>query len=77
MATVKFSVPDEIKDAFNEAFKGQNKSAVVAELMREAVARAQRRQQSHDAIGRILDRRPRAPILSDKEIGAIRESGRP
>ena len=30
MATVNFSVPDEVKVAFDKAFSGQNKSAVVA-----------------------------------------------
>jgi hypothetical protein len=28
MGTVNFSIPDEVKDSFNEAFAGQNKSAV-------------------------------------------------
>jgi len=44
MSTMNFSVPDDVKEAFNEAYKGQNKSAVIAELMREAVERAQRKQ---------------------------------
>jgi hypothetical protein len=35
MATVNFSVPDDVKEAFNIAYQGQNKSAVIAELMRE------------------------------------------
>ena len=40
MPTVNFSVPDDVKDAFNTTFEGQNKSAVIAELMREPVTRA-------------------------------------
>ncbi len=39
MPTVNFSVPEDVKDAFNTAFEGQNKSAVIADLMREAVER--------------------------------------
>ena len=39
MATVNFSVPDDVKNAFNEAFAGRNKSAVIADPMREAVER--------------------------------------
>ncbi len=77
MATVNFSVPDEVKVAFNEAYKGQNKSAVIAELMREAVERAQSKQRSHEAIGRILDRRKHAPAVTDEELRAAREEGRP
>ena len=43
MPTVNFSVPEDVKLAFNTTFDGQNKSAVIAELMREAVERAQSR----------------------------------
>lgn len=43
MATVNFSVPEDVKQAFNAAFDGQNKSAVIADLMRQAVERLQRR----------------------------------
>jgi len=34
VATVNFSVPDEVKEAFNQTFEGQNKSAIIAALMR-------------------------------------------
>ena len=34
MPTVSFSVPADVKKAFNAAFEGQNKSAVMADLMR-------------------------------------------
>ena len=34
MATVSFSVPDGVKDAFDEAFTCRDKSAVIADLMR-------------------------------------------
>jgi metal-responsive CopG/Arc/MetJ family transcriptional regulator len=77
MATVNFSVPDDVKDAFNEAYKGQNKSAVIAELMREAIERAQRKQRSHEAITRIMERRKHAPAMSNEELQAAREDGRP
>ena len=77
MSTVNFSVPDEVKQAFNETFQGQNKSAIITELMLEAVERARRRQQSHEAIARILERRKRAPIVTEDEIQTAREDGRP
>ena len=77
MSTVNFSVPDDVKKAFNEAYKGQNKSAVIAELMREAVERAQRKQRSHDAIASILERRKHAPAFTEEEFRAAREEGRP
>ncbi len=37
MGTMNFSVPDEVKDAFNEAFKHDNKSAIVVGLLRRAI----------------------------------------
>jgi hypothetical protein len=77
MATVNFSVPDDVKVAFNAAYQGQNKSAVIAELMREAVERAQRKQRSHDAIESILERRKHAPAITEEEFRAAREEGRP
>ncbi len=41
MAIVNFSVPADVKTAFDRTFKNQNKSAVIAELMRRAVEEAQ------------------------------------
>ncbi len=77
MATVNFSVPDEVKAAFNSAFAGQNKSAVIADLMREAVERSQRQQRSRLAIGRILERRADAPLQDAATLDTSRRQGRP
>ena len=77
MSTVNFSVPEEVKQAFNETFQGQNKSAIIADLMREAVERAERKLGHHRAIARILERRKNAPTVSEEEIRASREDGRP
>ncbi len=77
MATVNFSVPDDVKDAFNETFKDRNKSAIVADLMREAVDRFRRRKQSHRAIRQILERRRGRQALSDDDIRTARRTGRP
>jgi metal-responsive CopG/Arc/MetJ family transcriptional regulator len=37
MATVNFSVPDDVKMEFDKAFGKQNKSSIIADLMRRAV----------------------------------------
>lgn len=77
MATVNFSIPDEVKEAFNAAFAGQNKSAIIAELMMEAVEQQKIRQKRAQAIDSLLaPRRVRQPV-SDEEIRAAREDGRP
>lgn len=77
MSTVNFSVPDEVKEEFNAVFSGQNKSAIIAELMREAVERARRKERSRAAISRILSRRKRAPAVTEASFRKAREKGRP
>ena len=77
MATVNFSVPQDVKDAFNATFEGQNKSAVIADLMREAVDRAQSHQQHRNAVERILARRVNAPGITQTAFRKAREEGRP
>jgi hypothetical protein len=37
MATVNYSVPEKVKQTFNQTFAGRNKSAIIAELMMRAV----------------------------------------
>jgi predicted deacylase len=76
MATINFSVPEDVKVAFNEMFNDQNKSAIITELMREAVVRAQARQRSRSAIENILERRGAAPVLSEERFRIAREDGR-
>lgn len=77
MATVNFSVPDEVRNDFNRTFKGQNKSAIIAGLMRRAVEEA-RRQVEREAIFRALtSRRSRRPPAGDRSIAAARKRGRP
>lgn len=77
MATINFSVPEDVKAAFNETFNNQNKSAVITELMREAVERVQSRQRSRDAIFNILSRHDDAPVLTESAFRRAREDGRP
>ena len=43
-----------VKIAFNTVFEGQNKSAVIADLMSDVVEREQRRKQHCSAVDRIL-----------------------
>jgi len=77
VSTVNFSVPEDVKQSFNETFEGQNKSAIIAGLMREAVERAVRKQRSRQAIARILKRRKHAPTVTAEDIRAARGAGRP
>lgn len=72
MATVNYSVPDEVKEIFNKTFAGRNKSAVIARVMVQAVEEEERRAQSDRAIDRILSRRATRPALTTEQIRAAR-----
>jgi hypothetical protein len=76
MATVNFSVPDDVRDLFNATFAHTNKSAVIAELMREAVERAARQRARQHAIESILKRRSKAPARSAAALAVSRKLDR-
>ena len=73
MSTVNFSVPDEVKEAFNATFEGHNKSAIVARLMMQAVEEEERRRERRKAMARILKRRGAARPVSAARIRTARE----
>ncbi len=77
MATVNFSVPDEVKAAFNKIFAKKNKSAIIAQLMRDAVEERQRQQRRAQTIDALLKLREKMPSVSAATIRAAREKGRP
>lgn len=77
MATVNFSVPDNVKVAFDRAFGDQNKSAIIADLMRRAVAEATRRKRREEIFRKLTQRRAQRPSLSNEEARAARTAGRP
>jgi metal-responsive CopG/Arc/MetJ family transcriptional regulator len=77
MATMNFSVPDDVKQEFNAAFAGENKSAVIASLMRQAVAERRRVSRRADVIEALFDlRRGQAPATTE-EVTRARTAGRP
>lgn len=77
MATVNFSVPEEVKRTFNQAFAGANKSAVVAQLMRQAVEERRRQERRRRAIERLLRLRRRMKPVTQLAIRVARVKGRP
>lgn len=74
MATISFSVPHDVKEAFNRNFEGQNKSAVIAELMRRAIAEALTRRKETFRI--LTEGRKDRAAVTDEEFRKIREEGR-
>lgn len=77
MATVNFSVPDDVKAEFDKTFRGQNKSAIIADLMRKAVADAKLRKRRVDIFRTLTQGRSERPSLPDARIRVSRTTGRP
>ncbi|MBT8342867.1 MAG: hypothetical protein HKP58_20290 [Desulfatitalea sp.] len=73
MATVNYSVPDEVKKTFNAVFAGRNKSAIITELMLRGIEEEKDRQRSAKAIDRLLARRKTKRPVDSSRIRAARE----
>jgi hypothetical protein len=73
MGTMNFSIPDDVKEAFNKAFDGENKSAIIANLMRRAVEERARDQRSRDFVERMRQIRARSRPVTEEEIRRARE----
>ena len=77
MATVNFSVPEDVKERFNKAFSGQNKNQIIAELMDRAIQEQALKKRRAKAIEGLVSRRARRPSASNSTIRKAREAGRP
>jgi hypothetical protein len=77
MAFVNFSVPDEVKAAFDRAFQGRNKSAVIAELMKKAVAEREREERRLALFETLTARRALRPAVKTRRLREARIRGRP
>jgi predicted transcriptional regulator len=77
MATVNFSVPDDIKEAFQATFASENRSAIIASLMTQAVEERKRQQRRAAAIDALLGLRQAQRPASHEEVRRARQAGRP
>lgn len=85
VATVNFSVPDDINARFSATFKGRNKSAILSRLMEQAVEQEEQRLRKVKAIDGLLALRAAAGKKStgktarttDAAIRKARRLGRP
>ncbi|MBA3967971.1 MAG: hypothetical protein H0X47_19795 [Nitrospirales bacterium] len=77
MATVNFSVPEDVKKQFDKVFAGKNKSAVLTQLRQQAIEEQKRIGQRKRAIDQLLALREKAPRVTDKNIRFARSQGRP
>jgi len=77
MGIMNFSIPDDVRDAFNEEFKHENKSAIVSELMRRAVEERRRRMNRESLVKQMRRMRAASPGFTKEQIRKAREEGRP
>ncbi len=77
MATVNFSVPDEVKAEFDKAFGDQNKSAIIAELMRRAVRERQLQIRRERLFRQLSGARRKRPSFTSEEVRRSRAAERP
>jgi hypothetical protein len=69
MATMSFSVPDDVRDKFNQVFEGQNKNAVITTLMLHAIAEEEERRRSLGLVERLRLVNRKDPLLADEDLG--------
>ena len=77
MATMNFSVPDDVKAAFNRAYARANKSAIITQLLRQAVEEQRKLVRRRRAIDQLLQLRRKAPPSSARALRSARLKGRP
>ncbi len=73
MATINFSVPEDIKRAFNDEFSQENKSAILTRLMQQAIEENKKKKRRYDAIDTILALRIKQAAAPVDEIKKARE----
>ncbi len=73
MATVNFSVPEDVKQDFNDEFAQENKSAILTGLMKQAIEENQKKKRCYDAIDAILALRENQTVVSTDDISHARE----
>lgn len=57
MSTVHFSVPNDVKDAFNRTFEAHNKSVIIADLISKAVSEAEAQTHRKEAFRNLTEDR--------------------
>ncbi len=77
MARMRFSVPDDVKRAFDREFAGEYKSRVIARLMMQAVEERNLQRTRASAIDAVLKRRRACKPITLKQFRAARTTGRP
>jgi hypothetical protein len=73
MGTMNFSIPDDVKDRFNNAFEGENKSAIITRLMIEAIEEKERARRSRNFVERLRAIRELGEPIASEDIARARQ----
>ena len=76
MATVNYSIPDDVKELFNTAFAGSNRSAVISGLMQQAAEHELRLKRRRESVDALLAEHASVPQVSVASVHAAREEVR-
>jgi hypothetical protein len=83
MTIMTIRIPDDVKEAFDKAFEGEDKDAIIAQFIREGLAAKAKTSEEdaarhrREAVDEILRLRKQPPYFSDAQIKQAREEGRP
>ncbi|HIJ81237.1 MAG TPA: hypothetical protein HPP76_05965 [Desulfuromonadales bacterium] len=76
MATVNYSIPDDVKELFNTAFAGANRSAVISGLMQQAAEHELRLKHRRESVDSLLADRATVSQVTTESVSAAREEMR-
>jgi hypothetical protein len=71
MATMSFSVPDDVRDRFDAVFEGHNKTAIITTLMLNAIEEEERRRRSLGLVERLRLVSARSRLAADEDGGRV------
>lgn len=77
MVTVSFSIPEELKNAFNETFDVINQDVIIRDLIGQAITEENLKRQRRRAIDALLALRNTIPPITAPELREARQENRP
>ena len=76
MTTVNFSVPEYVKQEFNQYFATENKSAILTQLMQQAIETRKQQQRRAIAISKVLELHDTQAPVSMETIEQLKHESR-
>jgi hypothetical protein len=71
-----YSIPEEVKELFNTAFAGANRSAVISGLMLQAAEHELRLKRRRESVNALLEEHDTVQQVSVQSVAAAREEVR-